>query len=75
MIAYHGAKAHSCCGDGVIFHPAISGVGGGFKTSHPRRRLARPELVVDLEPASPPLPVKVLMRGGKWLDPPEEVTP
>jgi hypothetical protein len=70
MIVYHGAKAHSCCGDGIMFQP-----GEGYMKTHARRRLGRPELLLVPEPEPPPLPVKVLVRDGVWLDPPEEVTP
>jgi hypothetical protein len=72
MIVYHGAKAHSCCGDGTIFHTVSDG-GTGYQTHNPRRRLANP--ILEPEPLPPPMPVKVLMRDGLWLDPPEMVTP
>jgi hypothetical protein len=69
MIVYHSAKGHSNCGDGAI-QRALTVVGHQIATS---RHVSGRDLI--LEPLPPPMPVKVLMRGGVWLDPPEEVMP
>jgi hypothetical protein len=69
MIVNHCGHGHSHCGDGIAFSFSPAGEFGWHLTS-PRGMRAHVES--DPEPISP---VRVLMRDGVLLDPPEEVTP